>query len=65
MTRLIKNAGNLEFPGVLSYVGVLSRGFYLAGLTLAAALTVVSMAVPAAATVHLLVEPVSVNGTVK
>ena len=67
LTRLLKNAGNQRSDSrrPLYYAGLLHREPYLAGLTLGAALTVASMAVPAAETVHLPVEPVSVNGTVK
>jgi hypothetical protein len=54
----------IRFPAFSFMLAFNSAGPYLAGLTLGIVLALASMAVPAA-TVHLLVELVSVNGTAK
>ena len=67
LTRPIKKKrgeSGIRFPAFSFMLAFNPAGPYLAGLTLGIALALASVAGPAA-TVHLLVELVSVNGTVK
>jgi len=59
-----RRESDIRSPALSLMLTFYPAGPYLAGLNLRVALALASMAVPAV-TLHLLVEPISVNGTVK